>query len=86
MPVTTYHIRIKKNYAADVIKDLQKMDAVELLQEPPIPEWQKKEVRKRLKNLQKNPSKAVSWNETVKKSSNWLSEKFYSYLFSCCHR
>jgi hypothetical protein len=42
MPVTTYHIRIKKNYAADVIKDLQKMDAVELLQEPPIPEWQKK--------------------------------------------
>ncbi len=67
MPVTTYHIRIKKNYAADVIKDLQKMDAVELLQEPLIPEWQKKEVRKRLKNLQKNPSKAVSWNETVKK-------------------
>ena len=67
MPVTIYHIRIKKNYAADVIKDLQKMDAVELLQEPPIPEWQKKEVRKRLKNLQKNPSKAVSWNETVKK-------------------
>jgi len=67
MPVTTYHFRIKKKYAADVIKDLQKMDAVELLQEPPIPEWQKKEVRKRLKNLQKNPSKAVSWNETVKK-------------------
>ncbi len=67
MPVTTYHFRIKKKYAADVIKDLQKMDAVELLQEPPIPEWQKKEVRKRLKNLQKNPSKAVSWTETVKK-------------------
>ncbi len=67
MPVTTYHIRIKKNYAADVIKDLQKMDAVELLKEPPIPEWQKKEVHKRLKNLQKNPSKAVNWNETVKK-------------------
>ena len=67
MPVTTFHIRIKKNYALDVIKDLQKMDAVELLKEPPIPEWQKKEVHKRLKNLQKNPSKAVSWNETVKK-------------------
>ena len=67
MPVTTYHIRIKKNYAADVIKDLQKMDAVELLDEPPIPEWQKKEVRKRLKDLQKNPSKAVSWNEATKK-------------------
>jgi hypothetical protein len=50
-----------------LLKTFKKMDAVELLQEPPIPEWQKKEVRKRLKNLQKNPSKAVSWNETVKK-------------------
>ena len=67
MPVTTVHIRIKKNYAVDVIKDLQKMDSVELLKEPPIPEWQKKEVRKRLKSLEKSPSKAVSWNETVKK-------------------
>lgn len=67
MPVTTYHIRIKKNYAADIIKDLQKMDAVELLEAPPIPEWQKKEVRRRLKDLQKNPSKAISWNEATKK-------------------
>ena len=31
MPVITYHIRIKKN-ADDVIKDLQKMEAVELLE------------------------------------------------------
>lgn len=63
----TLYIRIKKNYAADVIKDLQKMDAVELLKEPPIPEWQKKEVRKRLKDLQKNPSKALSWNDASRK-------------------
>lgn len=67
MPLTTYHIRIKKSYAADVIKDLQKMDAVELLEEPPIPEWQKKEVSKRLKDLQKNPLKAVGWNDAAKK-------------------
>lgn len=67
MPGITYHIRIKKNYAEDIIKDLQKMEAVELLEEPPIPQWQKKEVRKRLKDLQKNPSKPVSWNEAVKK-------------------
>ncbi len=67
MPATTYHIRIKKNYAADVIKDLQTMDAVELLEEAPIPEWQKKEVRKRLKDLKKNPSKAISWNDGIKK-------------------
>jgi len=66
MPDTLY-VRIKKDYAAAVIKDLQKLDAVELLEEAPIPEWQKKEVRKRLKDVQKNPSKAVSWNEATKK-------------------
>lgn len=46
------------------------MEAVELLEEleePPIPEWQKKEVRKRLKYLQKNPSKAISWSDATKK-------------------
>ena len=63
----TLHVRIKKNYAADIIKDLQKLDAVELLKEPPIPEWQKKEVRKRVKDLKKNPSKAIGWSEATKK-------------------
>ncbi len=66
MPETLY-VRIKKDYAAAIIKDLQKLDAVEILDEAPIPEWQKKEVRKRLKDLQKKPSKAVSWNEATKK-------------------
>ena len=63
----TLYIRIKKNYAADVIKDLQKLDAVELLEEPPIPDWQKKQVLKRLKDLQKDPSVAVNWDDAVKK-------------------
>ena len=66
MPDTLY-VRIKKNYAAAIIKDLQKLDAVELLEEAPIPEWQKKEVSKRLKDLQKKPSKGVSWKEATKK-------------------
>ncbi len=35
---TTCHIRIKKKYAAAIIKDLEKIDAVELSEEPPIPE------------------------------------------------
>ena len=54
---TTYHIRIKKNYATAILKDLQKLDAVEFLPEMKvvIPEWQKKEVRKRIKEIQKNP-------------------------------
>ena len=63
----TLYVRIKKNYAAEIIEDLQKLNAVELLAEAPIPEWQKKEVRKRPKDLQKNPSKAISWNEGAKK-------------------
>ena len=70
MPATTtYHIRIKKNYAAAILKDLQKLDAVEFLPEPDvvIPEWQKKEVRKRIKEIQKNPAKAISWTEAQKK-------------------
>lgn len=54
----TYHIRIKKEYAAAVIEDLQKMKAVELIKEEDndIPEWQKKEVRKRAKDIKDNPS------------------------------
>jgi len=69
MPVTSYHIRIKKSYATAILKDLQKLDAVELLSEAEvaIPEWQKKEVRKRIREVQKNPSKAVSWEEGQKK-------------------
>lgn len=63
----TFYVRIKKNYASAVIKDLQKLDAIELLEEAPIPDWQKKEVTKRLKDLQKNPSKGISWNEATKK-------------------
>jgi hypothetical protein len=66
MPDTLY-VRIKKEYAAAIIKDLQKLDAIELLEEAPIPDWQKKEVRKRLKDLQKNPSKALSWKDATKK-------------------
>lgn len=48
----TLYVRIKKDYAAAIIKDLQKLDAVELLEEAPIPEWQRKEVKKRLKDLE----------------------------------
>ena len=67
--VTTYHIRIKKNYAAAILKDLQKLDAVELLPDTgfEVPEWQKKEVRKRIRDVQKNPAGAISWEEADKK-------------------
>ncbi len=54
----TYHIKIKKDYAAAVIADLEKMKAVELTMEEnsDVPDWQKKEVLKRAKESKKNPS------------------------------
>ncbi len=55
MASTTLLIRIKKK------------GAVKLLDEAPVPEWQKKEVRKRLKDLQKNPAKAICWNDGMKR-------------------
>jgi hypothetical protein len=67
MAEATYHIRIKKKYAGSVIKDLQKLDAVELITEEAVPEWQQKEVRKRLKSMQKNPAKGLEWSKAVKK-------------------
>ncbi len=54
----TYHIRIKKEYAAAIIEDLQKKDAVELVPEEEafdVPQWQKDEVRSRIEKYRNNP-------------------------------
>ena len=59
----TMFVRIKKKYAAEILKDLEKLNAVELLDEAPIPDWQKKEVKKRFKELKKDPSLGVSWED-----------------------
>jgi hypothetical protein len=68
MSTETVYLKIKKKYAADILKDLEKIDAIELLDSPPIPDWQKKEVRRRLKELKKNPSKSIAWSEGLKKN------------------
>ncbi len=64
-----YILRVKKGYASSVIKDLQKMDAVELLDadDKSIPDWQKKEVLKRLQELDENPGIGVDWNTAMKR-------------------
>ncbi len=59
---TTYHIRVKKEYAAAVIEDLQKMDAVELINDEEafdIPQWQKDEVRRRIEKYKNNPGQLI---------------------------
>ena len=65
----TYFIRIKKDYAADVIEDLQKMDAVEFIDEEniDIPQWQKDKVLSAKNKLEENPSLLIDW-ETVKQN------------------
>ncbi len=64
-----YFLKVKKEYAAAIIEDLQKMDAVELIEteQEDIPEKQKKEVLARLEELNNNPDKAIDWKEAQKK-------------------
>ena len=51
----TYHIRIKKDYAASLIQDLQKMNAIELITENEVPQWQMDEVNQRIKKYENKP-------------------------------
>jgi hypothetical protein len=57
----TYHVKIKKEYAEAILADLRKMKAVELIKEEQneVPEWHIKEVLKRKKRTDKNPSLLV---------------------------
>ena len=54
-----YHIKIKKEYASAIIEDLKQVDAIEIVEEP-TPDWQKKESLKRLEEMKKDPSAAIS--------------------------
>lgn len=65
----TYHIRIKKDYAAAIIEDLQKMDAVEFLSDEStdIPGWQIDLGRKELQNIANGTTELIPWSEAKKK-------------------
>ncbi|MBK0381967.1 hypothetical protein I5M32_03260 [Pedobacter sp. SD-b] len=54
-----YHIKIKKDYASELIKDLLKVDAIEVIQDS-VPEWQKEETLRRIEFLKNNPESAIS--------------------------
>jgi hypothetical protein len=64
-----FYIRIKKEYAAAVIEDLQKMEAVELVREEEIniPEWQKDLVSVEKKKMEENPALLVDWHTAKKR-------------------
>lgn len=65
----TYFIRIKKEYAAHVIEDLQKMDAVEFIDESSvdIPQWQIDKVLATKNLVEEDPSLLIDW-KTVKQN------------------
>ena len=57
-----YHILIKKEYAAGVIEELCKNDAITLITEEEafaVPEWQIKEVRRRIVDCNSKPESMI---------------------------
>lgn len=58
------HLRIKKQYAADLIQDLIEAKALEPVMELDvvIPEWQKEAVRQTLADVMENPGRLQPWD------------------------
>jgi hypothetical protein len=66
MSENTFHIRIKKEYAAALIEDLIKVHAVESIPEEDTVELtaqQKAALDKELANISTNPDYLVKWND-----------------------
>jgi hypothetical protein len=59
-----YHIKIKKEYAAALIDDLIKIDAVEDMEasKTELPQWQKDALDKELQAIAENPDYTIPWD------------------------
>ena len=59
-----YHIKIKKEYAAALIDDLIKIDAVEDIEasNTELPQWQKDALDKELQAIADNPDYTIPWD------------------------
>ena len=68
-------LRVRKDYASDVIKDLEKMHAVELLgsSDISVPQWQKDEVHTRLAAMNDGKDPGLDW-ETAMARINGLTK------------
>ena len=64
-----YHIKIKKEYAAALIDDLIKIDAVKNIESDntEIPQWQKDALDEALKLLEDNPGQTVAWHSVKRR-------------------
>jgi Mg/Co/Ni transporter MgtE len=58
MSDTTYHIKIKKEYASAILEDLQQVEAIEIVED--IPEWQQQEALKRLAAMKLDASNTLT--------------------------
>jgi hypothetical protein len=58
------HLRIIKEYAAELIEDLIRAEALEPVTENDIdiPEWQKEAVRQTLRQVQEHPQQLQAWD------------------------
>jgi hypothetical protein len=58
------HLRIKKEYAAELIEDLIRAKALEPVSDidTDIPEWQKEAVRQTLRQVQEHPEQLQAWD------------------------
>lgn len=68
MENSSYHIKIKKEYASALIEDLLQVDAIEIIEDQ-VPEWQKKETLSRLKDMKDKPNATLSEDEFFEKLS-----------------
>lgn len=68
MSDTTYHIKIKKEYASAILEDLQQVEAIEILED--IPEWQQREALKRLAAMKHYTSNIITEEVFFKSLSN----------------
>ena len=59
-----YHLKIKKEYAAALIDDLIKVDAVENIEaeDTELLQWQKDALDKELQAIAEKPDYTISWN------------------------
>ena len=72
MPATNIYLPLQFHQLVELIKTLPKKEKQQLMNvlqqdEPaPIPEWQKQEVRKRIKKYNKNPKLLIDEKEALK--------------------
>ncbi|MBO9616797.1 MAG: hypothetical protein J7619_29190 [Dyadobacter sp.] len=65
----TYHIKIKKDYAASLIEELRKADAIDLIKETDseiVPDWHVVEVQQRINKYKDAPELLINEDDVFK--------------------